>query len=282
MDRLDGQVAVITGGASGIGEAAVRLFVQEGARVVIADIQDRRGNRLAKELGENVRFVHTDVTTEGAVKGAIDRALDSFGRLDCMFNNAGVPGVGGPIDSISVEGFDTTVTVLLRAAFLGMKHAAPVLKAQGSGTIISTASIAGLEPGYAGHIYSAAKAGIIQLTRSVALELREFGVRVNCICPGYIATPMFSRVLGLPTVVDETVVETLERGIPDLGQMGRVDDVARAALWLASEESHHVNGHALVVDNGGNGGVSWSSIGSLGSQVSRTPHSRGSRDTKSG
>jgi NAD(P)-dependent dehydrogenase (short-subunit alcohol dehydrogenase family) len=197
--------------------------------------------------------------------------VDDFGRFDCIFNNAGSPGVGGPIESTPVEGFDATVAVLLRGVFLGMKHAAPILKAQGHGTIISTGSVAGLGTGYAGHIYSAAKAAVIHLTRSVAMELRESGVRVNCICPGFIATPIFARAFGLPLEADDQVVAILESETMGLGQPGRPEDIARAALWLASDESSFVNGHALVVDNGLTGGYSWqqfqSWVGQAGSAL---------------
>ena len=191
MGKLDGKVAVITGGASGIGAAAVRLFVEEGCRVVIADVQDDKGARLADELGKSCAYLHADVSRESDVSGAIAHALSRFGRLDCLYNNAGLGGVSGPIEEIPVDGYDQTMGVLLRGVFLGMKHAAPIMKRQGSGSIVSTASVAGLQAGYGPHIYSAAKAAVVHLTRSVAMELGESGVRVNCICPGGIATPIF-------------------------------------------------------------------------------------------
>lgn len=252
MGKLNGKVTVITGGASGIGEATVRLFVEEGARVVITDIQDEKGQRLAKELGANATYLHTDVSQEADVKAVINHSLETFERLDCIFNNAGVPGVRGPIESIPVEGFDQIVGVLLRGVFLGMKHTAPVMKRQGSGSIISTASVAGLRAGSA-HIYSTAKAAVIHLTRSVALELGESGVRVNCICPGYIATPLFGRAVGLSTEATDNMVERLKpifAKLQPIQRPGLPEDVARAALWLASDDSSFVTGHALVVDGG--------------------------------
>ena len=196
MTRLKGKVALITGGASGIGEATVRLFVEEGASVMVADIQDDRGKRLADELGARAGYVHTDVSQEGHVKAAVEETCRRFGRLDCIFNNAGYGGVGGKIEDVSADGFDATIGVLLRGVFLGMKHAAPVMKKQGAGSIISTASVAGLRTGLGPHIYSAAKAAVIHLTHSVAMELGEHGVRVNCICPGAIATPIFGKSHG--------------------------------------------------------------------------------------
>jgi NAD(P)-dependent dehydrogenase (short-subunit alcohol dehydrogenase family) len=165
MGKLDGKVAVITGGASGIGAAAVRLFVEEGCRVVIADVQDDKGTRLAGELGKSSAYLHADVSREPDVSGAIAHALSRFGRLDCLYNNAGLGGVSGPIAEIPVDGYDQTMGVLLRGVFLGMKHAAPIMKRQGRGSIVSTASVAGLQAGYGPHIYSAAKAAVVHLTR---------------------------------------------------------------------------------------------------------------------
>src|SRR6516162_1401319 len=147
MTRLKGKVALITGGSSGIGEATVRLFVEEGASVMVADIQDDRGKRLADELSARAAYVHTDVSQEAHVKAAVDETCRRFGRLDCIFNNAGYGGVGGKIEDVSADGFDATIGVLLRGVFLGMKHAAPVMKRQGAGSIISTASVAGLRTG---------------------------------------------------------------------------------------------------------------------------------------
>lgn len=261
MGKLDGKVAVITGGVSGIGKATTRLFIEEGARVVIADIEDDRGRSLAEELGANAIYLHTDVSQEPDVKAAIDLASEKFGRLDCMFNNAGIGGVLGPIEETPVEGFDMTIGVHLRGVFLGMKHATPVMKRQGCGSIISTASVAGLRTGFAPHTYSAAKAAIIHLTRSVAMELGESGIRVNCICPGGIATPIFGRAFGLSLEAAEEMAESLKTSLTNLQPIKRAglpEDIARAALWLASDDSSFVNGHALVVDGGVAGGRMWS------------------------
>ena len=263
MRRLDGKVAVITGGASGIGEATVRLFADEGCRVVVADVQDERGRRLVDGIGKSAVYVQTDVSKEAQVRAAIEHAVEHFGRLDCIFNNAGLPGVTGPIEKISVKGYDRTVAILLRGVFLGMKHAAPIMKRQGSGSIVSTASVAGLQAGYGPHVYSAAKAAVIQLTRSVAMELGESGVRVNCICPGAIATPIFGRGLGL---AESAIEESVKRLQPifetrqPIKRAGMPEDIAQAALWLASEDSRFVTGHALVVDGGLTGGRMWSVV----------------------
>lgn len=263
MEKLKGKVAIITGGASGIGKASVKLFVEQGARVVLADQLDERGTSLAEELGPDVSYIHADVSQESDVKAVIDHALKKFGRLDCMFNNAGIGGVTGMIEEIPVEGFDITIRVLLRSVFLGMKYTAPVMKKQGSGSIISTASVAGLRTGFAGHIYSAAKAAIIHLTRTVAMELGENNIRVNCICPGAILTEIFERALCVPPEKAESLIEILKvvfKEIQPISRVGMPEDIAKTALWLASDDSSFVNGHALVVDGGVIGGRKWSEV----------------------
>jgi NAD(P)-dependent dehydrogenase (short-subunit alcohol dehydrogenase family) len=261
MTRLARKVALITGGASGIGEATVRLFVQEGASVTIADIQDDRGRRLAGELGDRAAYVHTDVSREADVQAAVAETVQRFGRLDCIFNNAGYGGVGGRVEAISIAGFDETIGVLLRGVLLGMKHAAPVMKRQGGGSIVNTASVAGLRAGFGPHVYSAAKAAVIHLTRTVAMELGEHNVRVNCICPGGIATPIFGKGLGMSVEQADAIVPLMKgvlETLQPIKRSGLPEDIAHAALWLASDDSTFVNGHALVVDGGLIGGRSWS------------------------
>jgi NAD(P)-dependent dehydrogenase (short-subunit alcohol dehydrogenase family) len=261
MGRLDGKVAIITGGASGIGAASVRCFASEGARVVIADVQDERGAHLADELDGQAIYIHTDVSQESHVEQLVARTVEQFGRLDCMFNNAGIPGPDCPVADTPMGAYDQTMNVLLRGVFLGMKYAAPVLVGQQSGSIISTASVAGLKTGSAGHVYSAAKAAVIHLTRSVAMELGEQGVRVNCICPGGIATPIFGKAVGLSPEAAEDTVRAMQRilsAAQPIQRAGLPEDIAQAALWLASDESSFVNGHALVVDGGLIGGPLWS------------------------
>jgi NAD(P)-dependent dehydrogenase (short-subunit alcohol dehydrogenase family) len=261
MGRLDGKVSVITGGASGIGAATTRLFVAEGSRVVVADVLEERGKQLAEELGDAVVYVRTNVAHEDEIKGAIDLAVDRFGRLDFLFNNAGFGGVSGMIEETDTDGLDATLSVLLRAVVLGMKHAAPVMKRQGSGCIVSTASVAGISTGFGPHIYSACKAALIHLTRTVAKELGEGGIRVNCICPGGIVTPIFGKGLGLSEQETDEKLSLLEAPfslLQPIRRAGQPEDIARAALWLASDESSFVSGHALVVDGGLTGGHGWS------------------------
>ena len=239
----------------------MRLFVEEGAKVLITDIQDARGRILADELGSKADYLHADVSLEDDVERAVRHATETFGGLDVMFNNAGIAGAVGPIEEVSVEAFDETIGVLLRGVFLGIKHAATVMKARGTGSIINTASVAGIRTGYGNHIYSAAKAGVIQLTRSTAMELGESGVRVNCICPGFIATPMIGRARGLSVEeADEKldIVKESFKGAQPIRRTGLPEDIAKAALWLASDDSGFVNGQALVVDGGVTGGRMWS------------------------
>ncbi len=256
MGRLEGKVAVITGGSSGIGAATVRLFFQEGARVVIADILDKQGQNLAKALGSGVVYSHTNVMVEDEVQAVVNLAVTQFGKLDCMFNNAGIGGVGGPIEETNTEGFDITVATLFKGVMLGMKHAARVMLPQGYGNIISTASVAGHKTGFAGHTYSACKAAVIHLTRSVAMQLGEFGIRVNCICPGGIVTPIFGRALGLSQEEAEKTLDPIRevfKNIQAVPRAGLPEDVAKAALFLASDDSGFINGEPMQVD----GGIGW-------------------------
>ena len=247
--RLDGKVAVITGGASGIGAGTVRRFVEEGARVVIADLQIEAGAALADELGAVTRFVKTDVTIEDDIEAAVAIAVTEYGRLDCMFNNAGIVGAIGSITETPVAAWDLSMSILLRGVFLGMKHAGRVMVAQGSGVILSTASTAGVLGGLGPHAYTAAKHGVIGLTKSAASELAPHGVRVNAIAPGNTVTAMTAAVI----TGDHTDVANATKHIAagaSLGIPGLPIDIANAALYLASDEARYVTGHTLVVDSG--------------------------------
>jgi NAD(P)-dependent dehydrogenase (short-subunit alcohol dehydrogenase family) len=248
--RVSGKVAVITGAASGLGENTARLMHAEGATVLLTDIQDDRGQRLAGELGDRSRYQHCDVTAETDVASVIDTAVREFGRLDCMFNNAGIVGAHGGIDEIPLEEYEFTMAVLLRSVFLGMKHAARVMKPQHSGVILTTTSIGGLQGGLGPHIYGAAKGAVIALTRNVAAELGAWSIRVNAIAPGKILTPMnAANVVGDPDAMDEAR-EAFATRTPLRGRIGVADDIAHAALWLASDDAGFVSGHTLVVDGG--------------------------------
>ncbi|MDH4144981.1 MAG: glucose 1-dehydrogenase [Acidimicrobiia bacterium] len=257
MGRLDGKVAAITGGASGIGAGTVRRFVEEGARVLIADLDADKGQALAAQSGDAAAFLRTDVSKEEDVSAMVAETVDRFGQLDVLFNNAGFGGALGPIQSTSLADYDLTMDVLLKSVFLGMKHAAPVMKAQGSGSIISTASVAGIRVGYAPHLYSVAKAAVIHLTKTVALELGEDGVRVNAICPGFIATPLAA---GRPDADDSQIAQLRAAGASSqvLGRVGEPLDIANMALFLASDESEWITGREFVVDGGFEAGPPWS------------------------
>lgn len=258
MGRLDGKVALITGGASGIGEASVRLFVSEGASVVIADVQDDKGKTLSQKIGSD--YVHMDVSIEDDVITGVEFTKDHYGRLDCMFNNAGIAGAVGELDSVTVQMFDKTLSVNLRGVYLGTKYAARVMRQQNSGSIINTSSIAAIRTGYGNHIYSASKAGVLQFTKSVAMELAESNIRVNCILPGFIPTPMIAIARGVPIKEADSkipdITESFELAQP-IRRAGSVNDIAYAALWLASDESQFVTSHELVVDGGVTGGRNW-------------------------
>jgi NAD(P)-dependent dehydrogenase (short-subunit alcohol dehydrogenase family) len=257
MDRLEGKVAAITGGASGIGAGTVRRFVEESAKVLIADLDEVKGDAVAAELGSAAVFLRTDVSKEEDIAAMVAETTDRFGRIDVLFNNAGFGGALGPIESTTVADFDLTMDVLLKSVFLGIKHAAPMMKAQGSGSIISTASVAGLRAGYAPHLYSVAKCAVIHLTKTVALELGEHGIRVNAICPGFIATPL---AVGRPDA-DETQIDemrTAGAAAQVLGRIGEPLDIANMALFLASDDSRWITGQEFVVDGGFEAGPPWS------------------------
>jgi NAD(P)-dependent dehydrogenase (short-subunit alcohol dehydrogenase family) len=253
MSRLHGRRTVITGAASGIGAETARLFVAEGASVVLADLEVERGEKLAAELGDRARFVAVDVAEEGAIERAIEESITTFGGLDVVFNNAGNPGSLGRIEEIDMALFDRTVAIHLRGVFLGIRAAARIMRPQGHGSIINTASVAGLQANYGGHDYSAAKAAVAHLTKTTANELGEDNVRVNAICPGGIATSIFGRGAGLDADAAESTVAVMEVALSDVAPMqrsGQPIDIAEAALWLASDASSFVTGQAIAVDGG--------------------------------
>ena len=263
MNAMQGRVAVVTGGASGIGAAVVQRFIEAGATVVLSDVQDDRGRRLAQALGPNCHYHRADVSNEADVRQLIEGTRASHGRLDCLVNNAGVAGPGGGIAQLQPASWDAMIGVVLRGVYLGMHFAAPIMTAQGHGSIVNMASVAGFRAGYGSHVYSAAKAAVIQLTVTVGMELGESGVRVNCVCPGAIATPLFGKAAGLgPDEADASVVplrRALAKAQP-IQRAGEADDVARAVVWLAGDEAAFVNAHALVVDGGLTGGKPWSAV----------------------
>ena len=249
MGRLDGKVAVVTGGASGMGRATVELFLHEGARVLVADLNEENGRALLGDLdraglSDGVEFVRVDVAEETDVEAMVERARVCFGRLDILFNNAGVGGAFGPITEIDVDDWDFTMAVLLRSVFLGIKHGARMLIDQGEGgSIINTASIAGLGGGGGPQAYSAAKAGVVSLSKTTAVELAKHRIRVNAICPGVIVTPLMDR--GDPQKAAQRA-----KGLQPWPDEGAVEDIAHAALYLSTDESRFTTGQTLTVDGG--------------------------------
>ncbi len=210
MGRLDGKVAVITGATSGIGLRTAEIFVAEGAKIVIAGRRAPEGEALANKLGGNCIFRQTDVTVEDEMRALIGQAVEKFGRIDCLFNNAGGPAQTGGIEGLEVARFDAAMATLVRSVMLGMKHTAPHMRRQGSGSIINNGSIAGRLAGFSSSVvYGAAKAAVIHLTKCVAMELGESGIRVNSISPGAIATGIFGKALGLPVEAAEKTPDVM-------------------------------------------------------------------------
>ena len=250
--RLANKVAVITGAASGIGAATVRTYVEHGARVVLGDIQDDLGAALVKSLGgaENATFCHCDVTDEQQVETLVETAVSQYGGIDIMFNCAGIVGAVGPMSTTPAAEWKLTIDIMLNGVFYGMKHASRHMKAAGSGSIISMSSTAGVMGGLGPHAYTAAKHAVVGMTKGLAAEVGLFGVRVNCIAPAGMATPMVADVLtGDHQKLDETIA-ALAEGSPLRGRAGLAQDVANAALWLASDESGYTSGLTLTVDAG--------------------------------
>jgi NAD(P)-dependent dehydrogenase (short-subunit alcohol dehydrogenase family) len=250
MGRLDGKVAVITGAASGIGRGTALCLAKEGAAVVAADLNSQGGERVIGEVaaaGGRAVFQHTDVTSEADIKSAVDRAVKDYGRLDIMFNNAGLVGAVGPIEAVSTEDWDKTVAVLLRSVFLGIKYAVEPMRKVGGGSIISTSSVASFLPSPYGAAYAASKGAIISLTRAAALQLGRDRIRVNCICPGVISTPIWG---ALPGMDDPAVLEQALGQAQTIRRVGRPEDIASMVLFLAGDESQWITGQAMIVDGG--------------------------------
>ena len=249
--RLDGKVALITGGCSGIGLGTVELFAAEGASVIAADVQDEKGAMLDRRFGGRVRYAHCDVTAEADIAAACAAAKETFGGLDILFNNAGHAGLPGGVEAVTVEGWDAVFALLVRGPALGMKHAAPLMRDRGGGSIINTASIAGLQAGWGPLAYSTAKAAVIHLSRCAAAELSPQKIRVNAICPGLIATSIFGTALGMTRdVADQMAAQVAQNAAvaQPIPKAGLPHDIAATALYLASDDSLFVSGTHIVVD----------------------------------
>ncbi len=258
-DRLKNKVVIITGGTSGIGEATARVFAAQGAALVIAGRSVDKGEALAKELsatGIPCIYHQTDVMKEADIAALIDITVGRFGRLDCLFNNAGA-GERSSVESVTEEQFAEVMRLLVGSVVFGMKHAARVMKHNGGGSIINNASIAAHRSGQGGYLYSGAKAAVSHLTRLAGLELGAHNIRVNAISPGAIATPIFwggsTRAQQLSAAENEQKMAKLQSNLAKatpIPRSGLAEDIANAALFLASDESTYINCHDLVVDGG--------------------------------
>jgi NAD(P)-dependent dehydrogenase (short-subunit alcohol dehydrogenase family) len=251
---LDGKVAIVTGGTSGIGLASVERFVASGAKVAIADIQDDLGEQIASRLGDAVVYVSTNVLDDDAIGALVATTVERFGKLDVMFNNAGAQGDPSTILDVTSEGFDRTLALLTRSVVLGHKHAARQFRAQGSGgSIISTASAAGLQGGWSAAGYTVAKHAVVGVVRQAVAELAPLGIRSNAIAPGVIMTPIMARTFGVPVEEAENFAAFLGEKLGStqpIGRVGQADDVAKVATFLASDLSDYVTGVTIPVDGG--------------------------------
>ena len=246
MARLKDKVATITGGGSGIGRATCLLFAREGAKVVVADYIAEGGNETVRQIsaaGGQAVFVQADVSKSADVRNMIGAAVRNYGRVDILFNNAGIEGPSAKLANLKEEDWDRVIAIDLTSVYLGMKYVIPEMIKQGGGVILSTASVAGLVGFQGSGAYAAAKAGVINLTRLAALEYADKNIRVNCICPGVIETPMVERVMG------GRPRERVVRSEP-IGRLGRPEDIANAALFLASDESSFATGAPFIIDGG--------------------------------
>ncbi|MEZ5999459.1 SDR family NAD(P)-dependent oxidoreductase [Hyphomonas sp.] len=253
---LEGKAALVTGATSGIGAATARLFCERGAHVMLAGRNAEQGEQLARELGDRASFTRTDVTSEQDIESAIAATVEQFGSLDVLFSNAGAPTPGG-VDTFTAEQFESAVNLLLRSVLFGIKHAAPIMKRQGSGSIINNSSVAAHRSHMGGYLYSVAKAAVSHATRMAGIELAAHGIRVNAISPGGIATPIFYGGSGAATNLTDAhreaknakLLSNLAKATP-LRRAGLPENIAEAAAFLASDAASFVNCHDLVVDAG--------------------------------
>jgi NAD(P)-dependent dehydrogenase (short-subunit alcohol dehydrogenase family) len=245
---VQGKVALVTGGGSGIGRATALRLAKEGAKVMIADYMPEGGDRtvkMIKEAGGEAAFVEADVSITKQVEAMVNKTVQTFGRIDCAFNNAGIEGRMADTIECSEEIFDRTIAINLKGVWLCMKYEIPQMLKQGGGTIVNTASVAGLVGFERLPAYNASKHGVVGLTRTAALEFAQKKIRVNCVCPGVIRTPMIERMLDSRGFSEQE----LNAGEP-VGRMGQPEEIAEGVIWLLSDASSFVTGHPMVIDGG--------------------------------
>jgi len=252
-----GKVCLITGGASGIGAACVEAFAAAGYCVLLGDIQKEKGEALAAKLGAKVAFAPLDVRSEADFARAVQGSLERWGRLDCLVNNAAIAGVLGPIAAIPLQEYEHACSIIQRSVFLGMREAARAMQPRASGAIVNIGSISALAGGYGPHVYSACKAAVIAMTRSVAMELAESGIRVNAVCPGNIETPIHTGVTDERWIERMAKIRPTKRDDQAIDRMGLPQEIAAAVLWLAGDAASYVTGQALAVDGGLTAGLPW-------------------------
>ncbi len=246
--KFDGKTVIVTGGGSGIGAATAQRFAREGASVVVADISGRRSEAVAAEIEKNRgHAIHfkMDAADPEAVRATIDLAVRKFGQLDVMFNNAGFAELA-PLEEISLESWNRVLSVTLTSVFLGMKFCIPLMRQRGGGAIINTASVSGLGGDIGMSSYNAAKAGVINLTRSAALENAKHNIRINCVCPGAINT----RAVMMLGANNEDAFRSLHGQAHPVGRIGEPDEIASVVLFLASDDASFVTGAAIAADGG--------------------------------
>ena len=254
MAELDGKVAIITGASSGIGLAGVEVFIEAGAKVVAADIQDEKGAALEARFGtDKLVYQHCDVTSPSDLEALVQRAADTFGGLDILWNNAGSGGTPTGVEDLDIEGYDATMSLLLRPIFIASHYAVPHMKARGGGSIINTSSISAVCAGYAPLTYSVAKNGVAYFSKMAAAELAKYQIRVNAVLPGFIATSIFGASLGLPREQADQMAEMLSQtggAMQPIGRVGRGTDIAEMAAFLGSDKSGFITGGQFLVDGG--------------------------------
>ncbi|MEP1144850.1 MAG: SDR family oxidoreductase [Henriciella sp.] len=254
MADLSGKVAVITGAASGIGAAGVEVFVEAGAQVVAGDIQDEKGAALVARFGaDKVAYQHCDVMDADSLKALMQSAVDTFGGLDILWNNAGSGGTSSSVEELDLEGYDFTMDLLLKSVFAGTHFAIPHMKARGGGSIINTSSISAVCAGYAPITYSVAKKAVAHFSKLAAAELAKYQIRVNAILPGFIATSIFGASLGLSREQADQMAELVSQAggsMQPIGRVGQGQDIAQMAAFLSSNQSGFVTGGEFLVDGG--------------------------------